>query len=349
MVVDLIGIYGLKGPYCTLTTTNWFLQALSVISRGSWGDVARRFTMIRWAKMLSDAHRVALEKLLKQQREHKLEWTRPSNSRLFEGANIDRGAVIARSNTIIISTCWIRHLLLVYGAWTVEEGSDKWVCVCKASTSCEQQQLSQRKFLDAFAPICIFVEPVQALSSQPPVIKTWVWARVCTDIIQFSLFGHLQPVGTHNLCTDIVPVGPVLDRGIVPRRILHLVQNRIQAESFGYFFVQNTDQSISSESSSENKISIRDARMHFTADDIPQIEETTAAIPYISIPAAVIPSIDYTELRTVLKTKIWNLSYRALEGSKNFRSGYQAIKMSLSDQSILEQFRSLQNNFRSEY
>ncbi|KZV56708.1 Acyl-CoA dehydrogenase-related isoform 1 [Dorcoceras hygrometricum] len=48
MVVDLIGIYGLKGPYCTLTTTDWFLQALSMIPRGSWGDVARRFTMIRW-------------------------------------------------------------------------------------------------------------------------------------------------------------------------------------------------------------------------------------------------------------------------------------------------------------
>ncbi|KZV33363.1 LHC-related protein [Dorcoceras hygrometricum] len=45
MVVDLIEIYGLKGPYCTLTTTDWFLQALSVIPRGSWGDVARRFTM----------------------------------------------------------------------------------------------------------------------------------------------------------------------------------------------------------------------------------------------------------------------------------------------------------------
>ncbi|KZV19836.1 UGT protein [Dorcoceras hygrometricum] len=49
MVVDLIGIYGLKEPYGTLTTTDWFLQALSVIPRGSWGDVARRFTMIRWA------------------------------------------------------------------------------------------------------------------------------------------------------------------------------------------------------------------------------------------------------------------------------------------------------------
>ncbi|KZV50029.1 DNA-directed RNA polymerase V subunit 1 [Dorcoceras hygrometricum] len=51
MVVDLIGIYGLKGPYSTLTTTDWFLQALSVIPRGSWGDVARRFTMIRWVDL----------------------------------------------------------------------------------------------------------------------------------------------------------------------------------------------------------------------------------------------------------------------------------------------------------
>ncbi|KZV48350.1 hypothetical protein F511_35839 [Dorcoceras hygrometricum] len=52
MVVDLIGIYVLKGPYCTLTMTNWFLQALSVIPKGSWGDVARRFTMIRWGAVV---------------------------------------------------------------------------------------------------------------------------------------------------------------------------------------------------------------------------------------------------------------------------------------------------------
>ncbi|KZV26561.1 hypothetical protein F511_23857 [Dorcoceras hygrometricum] len=56
MVVDLIGIYVLKGPYCTLTTTNWFLQALSMIPRGSWGDVARRFTMIRWHPPLPLPH-----------------------------------------------------------------------------------------------------------------------------------------------------------------------------------------------------------------------------------------------------------------------------------------------------
>ncbi|KZV37254.1 hypothetical protein F511_14658 [Dorcoceras hygrometricum] len=48
MIVDSIGIFELKGPYCMLTMTDWFFQALSVIPRGSWGDFARRFTMIRW-------------------------------------------------------------------------------------------------------------------------------------------------------------------------------------------------------------------------------------------------------------------------------------------------------------
>ncbi|KZV15735.1 hypothetical protein F511_08931 [Dorcoceras hygrometricum] len=48
MLVDLIGIFLMKGPYCTLTMTDWFLQVLSVIPRGSWGDIARRFTLIRW-------------------------------------------------------------------------------------------------------------------------------------------------------------------------------------------------------------------------------------------------------------------------------------------------------------
>ncbi|KZV22986.1 DEAD/DEAH box helicase [Dorcoceras hygrometricum] len=48
MVVDLIRIFELKGPYCTLNMTDWFLLALSVIPRGSWEDVSRRFTMIRW-------------------------------------------------------------------------------------------------------------------------------------------------------------------------------------------------------------------------------------------------------------------------------------------------------------
>ncbi|KZV49933.1 hypothetical protein F511_20691 [Dorcoceras hygrometricum] len=59
MVVDLIGIFVLKEPYCMLTMTDWFLQALSVIPRGSWGDVSRSFTMIRWVspKMWFRSHK----------------------------------------------------------------------------------------------------------------------------------------------------------------------------------------------------------------------------------------------------------------------------------------------------
>ncbi|KZV40805.1 alpha-mannosidase 2x [Dorcoceras hygrometricum] len=73
MVVDLIGIYGLKGPYCTQTTTSWFLQALSVIPRGSWGDVARVFGIsssvivlsIRYGFELILRRGYGLEKLLR--------------------------------------------------------------------------------------------------------------------------------------------------------------------------------------------------------------------------------------------------------------------------------------------
>ncbi|KZV37757.1 hypothetical protein F511_24538 [Dorcoceras hygrometricum] len=56
---DLIEIFDLKGPYYTLTMTDWFLQALSVIPRRSWGDVARLFTMIRWVspKMWFRSHK----------------------------------------------------------------------------------------------------------------------------------------------------------------------------------------------------------------------------------------------------------------------------------------------------
>ncbi|KZV41248.1 hypothetical protein F511_41905 [Dorcoceras hygrometricum] len=256
--------------------------------------------------MLSNAHSLSLTQFLKQMREHRLEWTRSCSSKLFEGANVQRGAVISRSHPTIKSTCWIRRLILLEGSWAVIEGADKWVRECKTTTSCEQQQLSQRLFVDAFAPICIFVEPVQDLGSQTPFIRTWGWARVCVDIVQFNLFGHLLPVGTYNLCTDIVAIGPIVDRSAVPKRILNDVQHRIQVEGFCDFFVQHADQSIYSDSSSESVESIRvtspdailnfssssssqsenpnfyssssDSPMHFTVDDIPLDEETPADI-----------------------------------------------------------------------
>ncbi|KZV50517.1 mevalonate kinase-like [Dorcoceras hygrometricum] len=82
--------------------------------------------------------------------------------------------------------------------------------------------------------MCFFIEPVQDLDSRPPYsrIVRRNWAGVCVDVVQFYLFGHLQP---------------------------------------------------------------DDA----TTADIPQIEipftEPTEAIPRLSIPAAGVPTADYTE------------------------------------------------------
>ncbi|KZV27079.1 endonuclease [Dorcoceras hygrometricum] len=59
-------------------------------------------------------------------REHGIKWERESNSRLFEGDKRDRGAVIARSNPNIKSSCWIRTMTLVNGSWVIQEGGDFW-------------------------------------------------------------------------------------------------------------------------------------------------------------------------------------------------------------------------------
>ncbi|KZV30605.1 pentatricopeptide repeat-containing protein mitochondrial-like [Dorcoceras hygrometricum] len=258
--------------------------------------------------MLSDAHHVAMEEFSKQMREHILEWTRSVNSRLFEGAIRDRGAVIARSNTNIRSTCWIRRLLKMDGSWKVVEDSCRWIPMYRKTIYCEKQQPSVANF----ASIYVFFEAVQAVLSLP-IVKTWGWARVCKDIIQFSLFGCLQPIGTINLCTAIVPVGPVLDRTTVLRKILNNVQHSILVDSFGYFFVQHTDPSISSASSSESLVSIRfpspeaipatptssrsDSRMHFTIADIPLDEETA---DQISMPTTADLSRRISSLETAL-------------------------------------------------
>ncbi|KZV56142.1 hypothetical protein F511_28808 [Dorcoceras hygrometricum] len=97
MVVDLIGIYGLKGPYCTLTTTNWFLQALSVIPRGSWGDVARRFTMIRWIRDSRTDTQLNVLSTRRGFREVRLPKSQQRSNREIadvEGKNVDRSDLI---------------------------------------------------------------------------------------------------------------------------------------------------------------------------------------------------------------------------------------------------------------
>ncbi|KZV54997.1 hypothetical protein F511_31258 [Dorcoceras hygrometricum] len=176
--------------------------------------------------ILSDAHRSSLEELLKQMKEHKLEWIRLYKSRLFEGANVHHGAIIARYNTNIHSTCWIRYLFLINGSWTVQEGFDRWV-------------------RDRRAPI------FEALSE--------------------------------SILKDLVAVGPVVDRSGITRRTVNNVQYCIRiVDSISEPYIDTVAEepvvNPDADSDSSSSTSSSDSPMHFTADDFPLGDETTAAL-----------------------------------------------------------------------
>ncbi|KZV39181.1 hypothetical protein F511_25131 [Dorcoceras hygrometricum] len=396
MVVDLIGIYGLKGPYCTLTTTNWFLQALSVIPRGSWGDVSRRsyhdplgksgivipepqwslhklnesqklandksglgfnssefsegetstqsqpaydkfnkmnfvkanviydcFESVKyddqnspklsengkasidfskpegskpnWIKnkldkdkakagqkpfvpnqpwrsskkvktgwkntqpridsygqnvksklnrshrnyaqtfvdphtgkavrviqvwvpkgtdsdlviyrttllwtfqvpwtttaskiidLLSVAHSKSLEDLITQQKEQGLPIEQPCTSTLLD-TSVGSGAVLAQFYSMAKSTFWVRPLVLIDGVWTPIQGNHFLRSSCKLSLFVNRKKLPTSMVEEEFVPHCYLIEPVQYWGASPSLIKTWGWARVCTEIIRYNTF-----------------------------------------------------------------------------------------------------------------------------------------------------------------
>ncbi|KZV15742.1 hypothetical protein F511_08938 [Dorcoceras hygrometricum] len=121
-----------------------------------------------------------------------------------------------------------------------------------------------------------------------------------------SLFGRLQPFGSHNFCRALVVIGtvrdleegPVFSSGIF-RRVLdvQLISSSSNSSS------SHPDlTSLSNNSSSESL-------MDFTAD-IPQIVQSTTATPQISLPAATIPTTDFTgidKLKTNISSRIFDL------------------------------------------
>ncbi|KZV55500.1 hypothetical protein F511_27233 [Dorcoceras hygrometricum] len=119
--------------------------------------------------------------LLRQVKEHKLEWTRPSNSLLFQGYNIDRGYFIQRNHRTIFSTCWIRTKMLVDGSLLIFEGVDYWRPIMRPVDSRNWELLPQRPYIDDLAPLCAFIEPVQDIDSRAPFsrIVRDLWAEVC--------------------------------------------------------------------------------------------------------------------------------------------------------------------------
>ncbi|KZV17573.1 hypothetical protein F511_19874 [Dorcoceras hygrometricum] len=99
-------------------------------------------------------------------RQHKVEWTRPCSSKLFERDDVQSEGIHPRFYPSIKSTSWVRSLILIDESWTIAEGIDPWWrCGCRSAVpiSRKKKLLPHRPFVDAFAPICIFIDPVQDL------------------------------------------------------------------------------------------------------------------------------------------------------------------------------------------
>ncbi|KZV55548.1 dystroglycan-like [Dorcoceras hygrometricum] len=142
---------------------------------------------IQVIELLSDLYLSFLEELAKEARAHNLIWNKPCCSKIFEGSQRDRGAVIARTNSNTRSTCWIRKMIMVDGLWTVELCADKWVKIPRKVISTEVPR--QRQFDDTLPSMSVFFRLMKKR-----------WADVCLEVTDFCASRRLLPVGSINFC-----------------------------------------------------------------------------------------------------------------------------------------------------
>ncbi|KZV34611.1 centromere/kinetochore protein zw10 [Dorcoceras hygrometricum] len=148
--------------------------------------------------LLSVAHSKSLEDLIAQQKAQGLPIEQPCTSTVLD-TSVGSGAVLAQFYSMAKSTCWVTPLFLIDGVWTPIQGNELLRSSCKLSLFVNRKKIPKSVVEEAFVPHCYLIEPVQYWGAAPSLIKTWGWARVCTEIIRYSMFGCLRPV-----CREIV-------------------------------------------------------------------------------------------------------------------------------------------------
>ncbi|KZV42909.1 dystroglycan-like [Dorcoceras hygrometricum] len=205
---------------------------------------------LRVIELLSDLHLFILEELIKEARAHGLSWTKPCCSGVFEGEIRDRGVVIARSNTYIRSSCWIRTMLRVDGAWIIEPCADRWVKIPRQISSYEVQR--QRQYDDSLPPVNNFFK-----------ILTKRWADIQV-LIQYSLFSILATADITDFLSSIA-----LERTALRDEQRSFAQSVVPSVQFSFDQRQSSPPSIDSSSS-----------LHFDTTDL---DATASSLPSVSI------------------------------------------------------------------
>ncbi|KZV16506.1 hypothetical protein F511_28688 [Dorcoceras hygrometricum] len=155
-------------------------------------------TDLKVLDMLYNPHLFVIDELKELTQAHMLRWEKPCFSTVFEGPIRDRGAVIARSNTNIKSTSWIRTMLRVNGTWVLEPCADYWKKIPRVFAFSIVVIPSRLSYVDTLPPAS---ESFKLLKKR--------WADACLEDIEFFVSGKLLPVGSLNFCRAIAVVPPL--------------------------------------------------------------------------------------------------------------------------------------------
>ncbi|KZV52734.1 hypothetical protein F511_16949 [Dorcoceras hygrometricum] len=193
---------------------------------------------------------------------------KPCCSNIFEGSPRDRGAVIARNNTITRSSCWIRTMIMVDGVWTVELCADKMMRKRWADVCLEVVEFCAKRLLPVgstqFCRSLQLAEPVSSFAPSCPTVFALRFSQFCSVFIDLSLFSWMPSTDISEFLSSIA-----LDRTIL-RSVQRSQDSFAVAPSVQLCLEQHQSSSSSSDSSSS---------LHFDQTDI---DATASSRPTIS-------------------------------------------------------------------
>ncbi|KZV17929.1 gibberellin 2-beta-dioxygenase 1 [Dorcoceras hygrometricum] len=286
---------------------------------------------IQVIEMLSDLHLWFLEELAKEARAHGLIWKKPCCSKIFEGSPRDRGAIIARNNTLTPSRCWIRTMLYVNGEWIVEPCADRWVKIPQLVISNEVPR--QRQYDDTlptrllpagslqFCRSLQLVEPVSRIApSRSPVFAFRV-TQFCSIFVDFSLFNWFPSADISEFLSSVA----------LDRTVLRSVQSSQNSFSVVPSVQLSLDQRPPSPTSTDSSSSLR--------FDTTDVDTTASSLPPVSQDL----SAALADLQATLSEQIFE--YQSGLSSKLHKIE-QSVCDSLRDQADI--FRNLSQGARQE-
>ncbi|KZV37651.1 hypothetical protein F511_03957 [Dorcoceras hygrometricum] len=184
--------------------------------------------------LLSVVHSKSLEVLVTQQKENCLPIEQPCTSTYLD-TSIGSGAVLAQFFSQAKSKCWVRPMVQIDGMWTPIQGPEFLRSSCKLSLFVNKRQVPESVVEEDFVPHGCLIEPFQYWGAAPSLIKTWGWARVCTEVIRYGMFGCLRPV-REDICRDIVVSNLGVER--IPAGFQIIFRQGMDSNSFVNSFVQ---------------------------------------------------------------------------------------------------------------